>query len=90
MVRHGHVSINNRKVNIPSYSIKTGDILQIKTKEKSAKALKETIETIKDRGVPDWLKEDFETFKVTVARLPERNDIGMDIHEQLIVELYSK
>ncbi|MFC1509916.1 30S ribosomal protein S4 [Candidatus Omnitrophota bacterium] len=94
IVGHGHVSINGRKVDIPSYSIKTGDVIQIrikeKTKEKNIKLLKEKIEKIKDRGTPDWLTEDFTEFKVTVSRLPERSDIGMDVREQLIVELYSK
>lgn len=90
MVRHGHVLINNRKVNIPSYSVKTGDVIQIRAKEKRAKEIKEDMEKTKDRGVPGWLKQDTDAFKVTVSRLPERNDVGMDIQEQLIVELYSK
>lgn len=90
MVMHGHILVNDRKVDIPSYSVKAEDTVQIKTKEKSAKDLKETIEKVKDRGVPQWLKQDFETFKVDVSRLPGRDDVGMDIHEQLIVELYSK
>ena len=90
MVRHGYVRVNNRSVNIPSYSVKTGDVIQIKTKGEFIKNVKETIEKVKERGVPGWLKEDFEGLKASVTRLPERSDIGMDIQESLIVELYSK
>ncbi|MBU4343599.1 MAG: 30S ribosomal protein S4 [Candidatus Omnitrophica bacterium] len=90
MVRHGLVHVNNRKVNIPSYSTKTGDVIQLKQKDKLVKNVKEIIEKIKDRGVPEWLKEDFEGLKASVTRLPERSDVGMNIKEQLIVELYSK
>lgn len=90
MVRHGLVLVNNRKVNIPSYSLKTGEVVRIKAKDKITKNVKDTIEKVKDRGVPAWLEVDSGAFKTTVKRLPERSDIGMDIQEQLIVELYSK
>ncbi|MDP8230237.1 MAG: 30S ribosomal protein S4 [Candidatus Gorgyraea atricola] len=90
MVMHGLVRVNNRKVNIPSYSIKTGDAIQLKPKDKIVKNTKETLEKVKDRGVPDWLKQDVQALKVDIARLPGRGDVGMDIKEQLIVELYSK
>lgn len=90
MVRHGNVLVNDRKVNIPSYSVKPGDRVQLKPKDNLIKSTKETIEKIKDRGVPEWLKSDFEALKVDIIRLPKREDVGMDIKEQLIVELYSK
>ncbi len=90
MVRHGHIMVNNKKTDIPSYMIKAGDVIQVKSKEKLIKNTKETIESVKDRGVPGWLKEDFGNLKADVTRLPERGDLGMDIQEQLIVELYSK
>ncbi|MFH1854298.1 MAG: 30S ribosomal protein S4 [Candidatus Omnitrophota bacterium] len=90
MVMHGHVLVNKRKVDIPSYSVKTGDIVQLKQKEKLVKNVKETIDKVKDRSVSDWLKSDFENLKVDIIRLPRRDDVGMDIQEQLIVELYSK
>ena len=90
MVGHGHVLVNNRKVNIPSYSVKTGDVIQIKQKDKIVKNTKAIVKDAKDRGVPGWLKEDFEALKVEIVRLSERSDVGMDIQEQLIVELYSK
>ena len=82
--------VNNKKTDIPSYMIKAGDVIQVKSKEKLIKNTKETIESVKDRGVPGWLKEDFGNLKADVTRLPERGDLGMDIQEQLIVELYSK
>ncbi|MEE8317495.1 MAG: 30S ribosomal protein S4 [Candidatus Omnitrophota bacterium] len=90
MVRHGLIRVNNKKVNIPSYSTKTGDVIQVKQKDKLIKNTKEVIETYKDRGVPGWLEQDAKGLKANVIRLPERSDIGMDIQEQLIVELYSK
>ena len=90
MVMHGNVFVNNRKVNIPSFSVKTGDVVHTRPKDKIAKGVKETIEKVKDRGVPEWLKVDTEGFKIDITRLPERADVGMDIKEQLIVELYSK
>ncbi|NQV04339.1 MAG: 30S ribosomal protein S4 [Candidatus Omnitrophica bacterium] len=90
MVMHGNVFVNNRKVNIPSFSVKTGDVIHTRPKDKIVKGVKETIEKVKDRGVPDWIKVDTEGFKIDITRLPERADVGMDIKEQLIVELYSK
>jgi small subunit ribosomal protein S4 len=90
MVMHGLIRVNNKKVNIPSYSTKTGDVIQVKQKDKLIKNTKEVIEILKDRGVPGWLEQDREALKANVMRLPERGDIGRDIQEQLIVELYSK
>ena len=90
IVMHGHVLVNNRKVDIPSYSVKTGDIVVIKPKEKTTKRIKESVEKLKDRGFPSWIEVDKEGLKTKIARLPERNDMAADIKEQLIVELYSK
>ena len=90
IVMHGHVLVNNRKVDIPSYSVKTGDIVVIKPKEKVTKRIKESVEKLKDRGFPSWIEVDKEGLKTKIARLPERNDMAADIKEQLIVELYSK
>ncbi|MFC1667225.1 30S ribosomal protein S4 [Candidatus Omnitrophota bacterium] len=90
MVRHGYVLVNDKKVNIPSYLVKAGDVMRIKTKDKIVKSMKEIIEKAKDRGAPEWLKQDLEAFRADITRLPQRGDVGMDIQEQLIVELYSK
>lgn len=90
IVRHGNVFVNNRKVSIPSYSIKTGDVVHVRPNDRLTKNIKDVIEKVKERGVPAWLKADLEGLKTTVVRLPERGDVGMNIKEQLIVELYSK
>ncbi len=90
IVMHGHVIVNNRKVDIPSYSVKTGDIVVIKQKEKTVKRIKESVEKLKDRPYPGWVEVDKENVKAKITRLPERSDIAADIKEQLIVELYSK
>ncbi|MFH1782334.1 MAG: 30S ribosomal protein S4 [Candidatus Omnitrophota bacterium] len=90
LVMHGHVLVNNRKVDVPSYTIKVGDSIQLKQKEKIVKGIKEVIEIVKDRGVPEWLKQDPQSLKVSIERLPQRSEVGMDIKESFIVELYSK
>jgi small subunit ribosomal protein S4 len=90
MVMHGHVLVNNKKVDIPSYSVKTGDIVVIKPKEKTIKRVKESAEKLKDRSCPSWIEVDKIGLRTKVTRLPERNDMAADIKEQLIVELYSK
>ena len=90
MVMHGHVLVNNKKVDIPSYSVKTGDIVVIKPKEKTIKRVKESAEKLKDRPCPSWIEVDKVGLRTKIARLPERNDMAADIKEQLIVELYSK
>jgi len=90
IVMHGHVLVNDRKVDIPSYSVKTGDIVVIKPKEKTVKRIKDSVEKLKDRGYPTWIEVDKEGLKAKITRLPERSDMAADIKEQLIVELYSK
>lgn len=90
MVRHGHVLVNQKKVNIPSYCIKGDDAIQIKGKEAFIKAIKDTLELTKDRGMPEWLSRDEAGLSAKIARLPERQDVGFPVREQLIVELYSK
>ena len=90
MVLHGHVLVNNRKVDIPSFSVKAGDTVVIKPKEKTIKRVKESVEKLKDRSYPGWIEVDKEGLRTKIARLPERSDMAADIREQLIVELYSK
>ena len=90
IVMHGHVLVNDRKVDIPSYSVKTGDIVVIKPKEKTVKRIKDYVEKLKDRPYPTWIDVDKEGLRVKITRLPERSDMAADIKEQLIVELYSK
>lgn len=90
MVCHGLVSVNNRKVDIPSYQVKPNDEIKIKTKEAMVKRIKEYLDSTKDQGVPAWLSLDEAQLKGNVLRLPARDDVQFPIKEQLIVELYSK
>ncbi len=89
-VGHGHVYVNDRVLNIPSYQVEVGDVITVKPSEAMAAKFKEVHEQTKDLDKAEWLNVDIETFKATVKRLPERSDITMPIQEQLIVELYSK
>ena len=90
IVRHGSIFVNNRRVNIPSFSVKQGDVIEVKGTDGVRKAIKANIELSKDRGIAPWLEADLVNFKASVLRLPDRDDIQMPIQEQLIVELYSK
>lgn len=90
LVRHGHFTLNGRKVNIPSIQVKAGDVLQLREKSRKVAAISESLEGVVRRGIPQWLELDKDTFKGTVKLMPVREDITMPIQEQLIVELYSK
>ncbi|MCF8055771.1 MAG: 30S ribosomal protein S4 [Desulfocapsa sp.] len=90
MVRHNHVLVNNKKVNIPSFLISAGDVITIKEKSRTNSFLVESMEAVARRGIPTWLELDKDAFKATVKALPNREEITMPIQEQLIVELYSK
>jgi small subunit ribosomal protein S4 len=90
VVRHNFVFVNSKRVNIPSYLVKQGDLIEIKTKEKALKKIKDNLELSKDRSVPSWLEFNLQELKAKVVRLPEKEDIQQPIQEQLIVELYSK
>ena len=90
LVRHGHVTVNGRKVSIPSYRVSKGQVVAIKEKSRANEQIKASVETARARGVPAWLDLSPETFSGTVVELPKREDIKLPIQEQLIVELYSK
>ncbi len=90
IVRNNFVLVNNKRVNIPSFLVRAGDVVQIKAKEKNQQAFKDNLALTKDRSVPSWLEFNAGDFKATVVRLPEKNDIQQPIEEQLIVEFYSK
>ena len=90
MVVHGHVKVNGRTVDIPSYSVKVGDSIKIVSKEKTIKHIKDNTERTKDRGSPKWMEADLNNLEAKIIKLPAREDIGFPIQEQLIVELYSK
>ena len=89
-VRHGHVEVNGRKVNIPSIQVKAGDVIQLREKSRKVTAINDAIEAVVRRGVPQWLELEKDAYRGSVKTLPVREDITMPIQEQLIVELYSK
>ena len=90
LVRHNLISVNARRVNIPSYLVTGGDLVQVKAKEKALIKIKDILEQSKDRTVPSWLEFKASDLSGKVLRLPEKDDIQQPIQEQLIVELYSK
>ena len=89
-VRHGHFLVNGKKVNIPSYQVDIGDVIEIKEKSRHMPQLLEALETVERRGVPEWLELDKKDFKGIIKALPTRESIDIPIQEQLIVEFYSK
>ncbi len=90
LVRHSHFRVNGRKVNIPSYRVKVGDMVEVKDSSRKVAQITEAMETVVRRGVPSWLEVDKENFRGTLKAYPNREDLTMPIQEQLIVELYSK
>ena len=90
LVRHGHVTVDGKKVSIPSYRVNKGQVISIKEKSRTNEQIKASVETARARGVPAWLDLTPESFSGKVVELPKREDIKLPIQEQLIVELYSK
>lgn len=90
IVRHNHVLINGKKVNIPSFLVSIGDVITVKEKSKKNQAINESLDAVARRGVPSWLELDRDNLQGSVKSMPERYEITMPIQEQLIVELYSK
>jgi len=90
IVRHNHVLVNGKKVNIPSYQVQVGDVITLKEKSQSAVGIKTIIETTASRAIPEWLDSDLENFTVKVVEKPSREMIQIPVEETLIVELYSK
>lgn len=90
VVRHNRVYVNNKKVNIPSYIVKPGDVIEIKGKESAIKQVSQIRKDLKERAVPKWLQRDKDALKGNVKSLPKKEDLDFSIQEQLIVELYSK
>ena len=90
IVSHGHVRVDGRKVDIPAYLVKPGQVVSLRPKMEKNEAFLASFEGARARGYPQWLSVDAGAFKGTVATLPRREDITMPIQEQLIVELYSK
>jgi len=89
LVRHGHVAVNGKRVTIPSYQVRKGDVVEIREKSRSMIVLRHNLDTL-DRITPPWLETGNEGFSVTVRDLPLREHIDVPVRESLIVELYSK
>jgi small subunit ribosomal protein S4 len=90
LVRHGHVAVNGRKVNIPSYEVNAGQEITIRENSKKLPILEQAKEFASHQTTPNWLEIDRDNYKGRVVQLPKREDIQLPVNEQLIVELYSK
>ena len=90
IVDHKHILVNGKCVNIPSYLVKAGDVIEVKEKAKSAQRYKDVLEVTSGRLIPAWLDVDQENLRGTVKELPSRDEIDVPVNEMLIVELYSK
>ncbi|MBW1700698.1 MAG: 30S ribosomal protein S4 [Deltaproteobacteria bacterium] len=90
MVMHNHFIVNNREVNIPSYQVKPGDVVEVKEKSRKIPHILEAMETVVRRGIPNWIEIEKDKFKGVLESIPNREDLTMPIQEQLIIELYSK
>lgn len=90
LVRHGHFLVNEKKVNIPSFQVKTGDVVEIREKSRKMQILTDSLEAVVRRSMPQWLELEKDNFKGMVKAVPVREDITMPIQENQIVELYSR
>ena len=90
IVRHNHVLVNGRKVNIPSYLVRAGDVVEVAEKAKSQLRIKASADATESRGYPEWVEVDAKALRGTIKALPVRSDLPAEINESLIVELYSK
>jgi small subunit ribosomal protein S4 len=90
LVRHGHFSVNGRKVNVPSFLVKVGDVVAVTERSRKVVRIQEALDLAQRRGVPDWLEVSLEAFTGRVKAIPARADLTMPINEKLVVELYSK
>jgi len=90
LVKHGHFHVNGREVNIPSFNVQAGDVIEVKESSRVLGAITDSISRVEQRGVPSWVEMNFQNFTGKVLQIPMREDIQITAQEQLIVELYSK
>jgi len=89
-VRHGHIEVNGRRVNIPSYLVEPGDVVAVRAKSRQSPAFRELAQDLEHRAAPNWLSRDDELMTGRVLALPDRQDLDVTLDEQLIVEYYSR
>ncbi|MEK6678667.1 MAG: 30S ribosomal protein S4 [Nitrospirota bacterium] len=89
-VRHGHISVNSRRVNIPSYLVKSGDVIEVNEKSRQLEGIKAAVAAGEGRSIPQWLEVDRPNFKGSLVSLPTREEIMLPVSEHLVVELYSR
>jgi small subunit ribosomal protein S4 len=90
LVKHGHFLVNGKKVDIPSYQLRQGDVVTLRQASEKNPAILHALEEVKGRGVPEWLQFDAEGMSAKIGSVPTREQINLPVQEQLIVELYSK
>jgi small subunit ribosomal protein S4 len=90
LVRHNHFAVNGSKVTIPSFQVKSGDMIEVKEKSRKIPVIQEAMETVVRREIPPWLEVDIDNFRGVVKAFPSREELTMPINEQMIVEFYSK
>jgi small subunit ribosomal protein S4 len=90
LVRHGHFTVNGRKVDIPSFSVKPGDVVTLRQSSRTNPSVLHALEEVKGRGVPEWLQFDAAGMSAKISSIPTREQINLPVQEQLIVELYRK
>lgn len=91
LVRHGHFLVNDQKVNVPSFLVRTDDVIMLREKSREVACINESLDSVMRRGVPSWVELDRDAFKGTIKALPVRSELTTpEFQEQLIVELYSK
>jgi small subunit ribosomal protein S4 len=90
LIRHNHFEVNGKRVSIPSYLMRAGDVIELKEKSRKIAKVQESLEGSSRRGVPRWLEVDKDNLKGKVVALPAREELTMPINEQIIVEFYSK
>jgi small subunit ribosomal protein S4 len=90
LVRHGHFTVNDRRVNVPSFLTKPGDVVSVIERSRKVARIQEALDLAQRRGVPDWIEVTPDEFRARVKAIPARSDLTMPINEKLVVELYSK
>ncbi len=90
LVRHGHFTVNGRKVNVPSYRVRKGDVLGLTDRGKKVERIATALESLEARTIPSWLEIDKESLQGSILSDPVREELTLPIHEQLIIELYSR